>query len=298
MWVTDLRARLRNSLLRVREFLANYSRGTLLGLFVGAAIVSILFIIAIFAPFLSPYSPTEISFAPMLPPNEINLLGTDTLGRDVLSRAFWGGRASLTFSLLAMIIAMSAGIPMGAASGYIGGTLDRAAASAMDAFYAFPHYIMALLIAVMLGREPMNVALAVGIAYVPYFFRIVRSITLTLKERDFVYDTRSIGASSWYIIYHHILPYTVSSILVFFSMAVSRSIVVLAGLGFLGLGIQPPTPEWGTDMRWGRDIFLMGSWWVLVAPGIMIFLAVVGFSLLGEGLDSVFRERKGGRYAA
>jgi peptide/nickel transport system permease protein len=282
----------------LREFLAKYSKRTLATLFVGAGIVFLLFFLAIFAPLISPYSPLELSFDPMQPPNQENPMGTDSLGRDIFSRVCWGGRASLASSLLAMLIALAVGIPLGAASGYVGGKSDRVLASAVDAFYAFPHYVMALMVTVALGREFWNIAIAVGVAYIPYFFRIVRSVTLSIKERVFIEEEKSIGASGLYILYHHILPYSITSIIVFFSMAVSRSIILLAGLGFLGLGIQPPTPEWGTDMRWGRDIFLLGKWWAVVSPGVMILLAVVGFNLLSEGLNSIFQEREGGRFAA
>lgn len=282
---------------RLHTFLAKYSRTTLATLFTGLGIVLLLFILAIFAPLISPYSPYELSFDPMLPPNEKNPMGTDALGRDIFTRICWGGRASLSSSLLAMLIALSIGIPLGATSGYIGGKSDRVVASAVDAFYAFPHYVTALMVTVALGRASLNIALAVGVAYIPYFFRIVRSVTMSIKERAFIEEEKSLGASGFFIVYHHIIPYSLTSIIVFFSMAVSRSIVLLAGLGFLGLGIQPPTPEWGTDMRWGRDIFLLGKWWAVVAPGIMIFLAVVGFYLLSEGLNNIFQEREGGRFA-
>jgi peptide/nickel transport system permease protein len=197
---------------------------------------------------------------------------------------------------MAMMIATAVGIPSGALSGYFGGKLDQLIAATMDSFYAFPHYITALLITIFLGRDPTKIALAVGVAYIPYFFRIVRSVTLSIKERAFIEEERVIGASSLFIVRHHILPYTVSSIIVFFSMSISRSILLIAGLGFLGLGIQPPTPEWGTDMRFARDQFLLGKWWTILPPGLMVFMAVLGFSLLGDGLNSIFQERKGGRF--
>jgi len=282
---------------RLRKFLAAHSKPALLTFFIGLAIVIMLVFMAIFAPLISPYNPIKGVSEPMESPNGNHPWGTDTLGRDVLSRTIWGGRASIMVALIAMLVSLGVGSPLGAISGYLGGKLDRVFVIAMDTFYAFPTHIMALMIAIMLSPEAMNIAIAVGAAHMPRYFRVVRSISLSIRERLFIEAEKSLGASSSFIILHHILPYTISSITVLMSLGIAHSILTVAGLGFLGIGVQPPTPEWGTDMRWGRDIFLIGKWWAVVYPGFMIFLTVMGFNLLSEGLNAIFQERGGGRYA-
>lgn len=266
--------------------------------FVGAGIVIALVLTAFLAPFLSKYPPNEIGQGMMETPSPEHPFGTDTLGRDIFSRTLWGGRSSLLVASVAMVTGLSIGTVVGCVSGFFGGKIDTLIVPAMDAFYAFPSYILALIMAIMLTPDAANIAFAVGISYIPQYFRVVRSITLSLKEKMFIEAERSIGASNFFIIRHHILPYTISSLTVLVSMGVADSILAVSGLGFLGIGIQPPTPEWGTDMRWGRDIFLIGKWWVLLYPGIMILLAVIGFNLLSEGLNTLFQERGAGRFAA
>jgi len=218
-------------------------------------------------------------------------MGTDTLGRDVLSRVLWGGRASLAVAIIATLLSMGVGSPLGALSGYFGGKLDTVLTSVMDTLYCFPCYILALLIAVILGPEATNISIAVGISYIPEYFRVVRSIALNIKEKTFIEAEKVLGASHFRIVFIHIMPYTLSSISVMVSMGVADSILAVAGLGFLGLGVRPPTPEWGTDMRWGRDVFLTGSWWISLFPGIFVFLSVLGFNLLSEGINSLLKER-------
>jgi peptide/nickel transport system permease protein len=257
----------------------------------GITIVFALVFIAIFASFLAPHSPLKIGDVLAEPPSDEHPLGTDMLGRDVMSRVFYGGRASLTVALISTMISLVVGSTLGATSGYFGGKLDRATSLTMDALYAFPSYIMALMIALMLGPTAQNIAVAVGASYSPEYFRVVRSITLSLKEKMFIEAERAVGVSSLGIISRHILPYTLTSLTVLVSMSVADSIVAVAGLGFLGLGIQPPTPEWGTDVRLGRSVFLTGSWWISLFPGMMIFLATVGFNLLGEGINAIIKEK-------
>jgi len=276
---------------KVRQFLAEHSKLSLVTFFLGGSIVSFVILTAIFASIISPYSPNRIVGPQLAPPSSQFIMGTDILGRDVLSRVLWGGRASLTVAIIATLLSMGIGSPFGALSGYFGGKLDTALTSVMDTLYCFPCYILALLIAVILGPEATNISVAVGISYIPEYFRVVRSIALNIKEKTFIEAEKVLGASHSRIVFIHIMPYTLSSISVMVSMGVADSILAVAGLGFLGLGVRPPTPEWGTDMRWGRGVFLTGSWWVSLFPGIFVFLSVLGFNLLSEGINSILKER-------
>jgi len=282
---------------RFRKFLAQHQKSTVLTFFIGSLIVLTIIFMAVLAPIISPYDPLELGVRAFKPPDEKNPLGTDTVGRDVLSRTIWGSRASLMVAFISILISITIGSLLGSMVGYVGGTLDRMITSVVDALYAFPTYIFALMIVVILGPQVLNIAMAVGVSFIPQYYRVVRSIVLSIKERLFIESEKALGASSLYIVRQHILPYAISSIIVLMSMGIADSILTVAGLGFLGIGIQPPTPEWGTDMRFGRDVFLIGGWWVSVAPGIMIFLSVMGFNLFGEGLNALFQER-GGQYGA
>lgn len=283
---------------RLENFLAEHRKLSLAMLFSGTAMVITLTFLAAFAPYVTRYSPIEIGSTLLGPPNSDHILGTDALGRDIFSRVCYGGRASLSVAFVAMIISITVGSFLGAAGGYIGGKLDRVVAVFMDAAYAFPTYIMAFMIAIVLGPDAINLSFAVAIAGIPGYFRIVRSIALSIKERTFIEAEVIIGAPTKYIVIHHILPYAISSIIVLMSMGVADAILAISGLGFLGIGIQPPSPEWGTDLRWGREVLLNGQWWPTVFPSIAIFLAVFGFNMLGEGLSAIFREQAGGRFAA
>jgi len=221
------------------------------------------------------------------PPSKEHLMGTDSLGRDIFSRILYGGRTSISIALLSVFLSFIVGTPLGSISGFIGGKLDRILSIIMDSLYAFPVIILALLIATMLGPGISNTSIAIAAASVPSYYRVIRSITLSLKERTFIEAEKSMGASDRYIILHHILPHSMSEIIVLMTFGMADAILSVAGLGFIGLGIPPPTPEWGTDLSGGREVLLVGAWWVTTFPGLIIFATILGFNLLGEGLPKI-----------
>lgn len=280
-----------------RKFVAKHTTSTLGTFFAGLTIVTVILVLILLAPIISPYSPIEISGEEAkLPPSLNHPMGTDVLGRDVFSRVLMGGRTSMMVAVISVTIALLIGVPIGAISAYLGGRVDQTLTMIMDTFYAFPVYITALMISIFLDPTALNLAIAVGTAYIPQHFRIVRSITLSIREKMFIEAEKSLGAGGRHIVLHHILPFTISSLTVLVSMGVADSILTVSGLGFLGIGIRPPHPEWGTDLRYGRDYFLAptGGWWMAFFPGMAIFFAVVGFNLLSEGLNQIFQERGGG----
>jgi peptide/nickel transport system permease protein len=280
-----------------RKFVSRHAKSSLGTFFAGLTIVAAILTIVFLAPLIAPYSPVKIVPTEVkLPPSSSHWMGTDYLGRDVFSRVIMGGRTSMMVAVIAVSVSLVVGVPLGAISAYLGGKSDKTLTMIMDTFYAFPVYITALMLSIVLAPTARNISIAIGTAYIPQYFRIVRSITLSLREKMFIEAERSLGAGGGYIVFHHILPYTISSLTVLMSMGVADSILTVAGLGFLGIGIRPPTPEWGTDLRYGRDYFLVptGGWWMAFFPGMAIFFAVVGFNLLSEGMNQLFQERGGG----
>jgi peptide/nickel transport system permease protein len=258
--------------------------------FVGIVIVASIIFCAVFADFLSPFNPYEIhADAVNMPPGSFPyILGTDALGRDVLSRAFYGARISLLIGLAAVTIATVIGATLGVLMGYFGGAIDRLVTLPMDALYSFPAFLTVLLIVTTLGGGLMFTAIAVAIGLLPKFYRTIRSSSISLKEEEFVEAEKSLGASDFYIIFKHIYPLCISVLVVVFTVSVATSILSIAGLGFLGLGVAAPIPEWGTDLNAGRPYILSGVWWTTMVPATLIFLTVFGFNLVGEGLNKIF----------
>jgi len=258
----------------------------------GGIIISFLLFLTLFAEFVAPYNAYQRLFPEMLPPSGVNLMGTDALGRDVLSRVLVGTRNSLTVAFLAVSISLLVGMSLGALSGYWAGKVDRVLLLVMDALYAFPSMITGVIVSVMLGPGLVNTSLAIVVPLIGPYYRIVRSITLSIKQMTFIEAERSLGASKLYIVSRHIAPFFASNLFVLISMSAARAILTVASLGFLGLGVPPPTAEWGTDLNMGRMFIPRGVWWTTVFPGIFIFLAVMGFNLLSEGLNEVYRVEK------
>jgi peptide/nickel transport system permease protein len=223
--------------------------------------------------------------------DDVFILGTDHLGRDVLSRIIWGAQIVLVIAFSSAIIALLLGVPLGLAAGFRGGAFDRVVSLLMDSLYSFPGLILAIAIAAMLGPGIVNITLAIAILYVPTYFRIVRGQVLSIKEELYVEAARSLGAKRWEIQFKYILPNVIPSIVVIFSVNVADAILTEAGLSFLGLGLPPDTPDWGLDLSRGPEFLPSGYWWVITFPGLMITLVSLGFSMLGEGLTEILNPR-------
>ena len=247
----------------------------------------ILSIFVVFGPYITPRDPFQFTEDTLSPPSSQYLMGTDNLGRDLLSRLIYGARYSLGISLVAVGLSTVIGLVLGSMSGYFGGNLDRIMMLFMDAMYIFPSFIYMLIMVVVLGPGIWQTALAISIGRIPYNYRLIRSLTISVKERGFIEAERVLGADSWYIIRNHIIPYYTSILFVTFSLGMASGTLAISGLGFLGLGIPPPTPEWGTELAGGRMFLLSGSWWLVIFPGLFVLIAMFGFNLLSEGLDNI-----------
>ncbi|ASA77928.1 ABC transporter permease [Thermococcus sp. 5-4] len=251
----------------------------------GIIIVLIVVIMAIFAPWIAPYDPTQSSDDVFAPPSWDHLMGTNRLGQDMFSRIVWGSRVVLYVVFIATLLSMAIGIPLGLLSGYHGGKIDRTLSVIMDSIYAFPALILAMVIAVVLGPSPINTAIAISFVYVPTYFRMVRGQTLSFTGQLFVEAAHAIGARDKEVMFKYILPNLAPTILVVFTLSVADAILTEAGLSFLGLSVTPPTPDWGYDLRVGQPFLLDGYWWLVFFPGIMIMLLAMAFALIGEALS-------------
>jgi len=264
--------------------------------FIGAAILVFFLFLAVFSPQIAPYNPTERVGRPLQAPNSEFFFGTDNLGRDILSRVIYGARIALTIAFLAVVIAAAIGIPLGLISGYIGGVFDRILTLIMDAIYSFPGLILAIAIAAVLGPGIVNIALSIAVVYAPTYFRVIRNQVAGIKDELYVEAARALGARSPSILLRYILPNVLPSVVVVLSMNLADAIMTEAGLSFLGLGIAPPTPDWGYDLSSGQRFVLSRAWWAILFPGVSIITTVLGFSMFSEGLNEylnpTIRERR------
>ncbi len=252
----------------------------MLGLFI---IVS-LALLGIFAPFLTPYDPVKQDLTHvLLPPSRSHLLGTDHLGRDILARILYGTRLSLFIGFLAVGLGLLVGVPLGIISGYYGGWLDIVIQRFVDVMLAFPSFLLALSLVSLLGVGLTNVILAVGVSTIPSFIRLTRGSVLVIREQTYIEAAKAVGAHDSAILFRHILPNTLTPVIVQATLGLGVAILMASGLGFLGLGVQPPTPEWGAMLGEGRN-YIFSAPHVATFPGLAIFLAVLGFNLLGDGL--------------
>jgi peptide/nickel transport system permease protein len=257
----------------------------------GLGLTVLLVLVALFAPWLAPYRPDEIHPVDSLsPPSARYLLGTDDLGRDILSRVVFGARVSLMVAAIAIGIAALVGVPLGLAAGYAGGTLDSLLMRLMDALLAFPAILLAIALMAVLGPSLHNAMIAIGIIYVPAFARITRANVLSLREKEFVEAARALGAGSVYVATLVILPNCLSPLIVQGSLAVANAILVEAALSFLGLGVQPPDPSWGSMLAFGRSLLSQAPWYATF-PGIAIFVTVLSLNFLGDGLREALDPR-------
>jgi ABC-type dipeptide/oligopeptide/nickel transport system permease subunit len=266
---------------------------------VGFAIVLLFVFIAIFSPYLAPYDPNEIDLMGKLqPPSWEHLMGTDQYGRDMFSRVLYGTRYAFLEGFLIISISLSVGIALGLLSGYRGGLVDEVIMRAMDILLAFPYLVLAICIASAVMKpdggfffDPLiSAILAISITTIPSYARLVRSTVLSVKETEFVEAARADGASSARIAFIHILPNCLAPLIVQATMTIGTAVISASAMSFLGLGAQPPTPEWGALITSGRNL-LPDYWWCATFPGIAIFLFVMGFNLMGDGLRDVLDPR-------
>jgi peptide/nickel transport system permease protein len=258
---------------------------------VGAIIILFYVFIALFAPLLAPYDPYEIQLEnKLIPPSADHWMGTDDKGRDILSRILYGSRLSMGIGITAVIFGAFFGIIFGLIAGYYGKWIDSTIMRIMDILLAFPGILLALAIISALGPGLINVTIAVGAYSVPLFARIVRGSTLEVKRLEYIDAIRSLGANDATIIFKHILPNILSPIIVQGTLRLATVILSAAGLSFLGLGAQPPSPEWGTMLSAGRD-FLFSAPYIAIFPGLAISILVLGFNIFGDGLRDAFDPR-------
>lgn len=251
---------------------------------VGVAILVVFGLLAIFAPLLTPYDPTNQNLEDAFQgPSLAHPLGTDGLGRDILARIMYGGRYTLMIGVLAVGLATLIGVPLGLISGYFGRWSDMVIQRVADIMLAFNSFLLALALVAVLGVGLRSVIIAAGIGVTPQFIRLARGIALSLREEVYVEAAQAFGASRMTILRRHLLRNALTPIIVFATLNIGLTILVAAGLGFLGLGVQPPTPEWGTMLGEGREYIFHASY-VSTFPGLAVFLAVLGFNLAGDGL--------------
>ena len=272
----------RTSLRKFRTFARN--KGALIGVF----ILLVLAVAAIFAPLLTPYDPTmqDLSSA-FLPPSAAHPFGTDDLGQDILARIMYGGRYTLAIGVVAVSIAAIVGVPLGLVSGYVGGATDMVIQRITDILLSFNPFLLALVLVAVFGVGIGTVTIAAGVGVIPQFIRLARGQALSLREEVYVEAAVAFGESSTAILFRHVLRNALTPLIVYATLNVGVTILVASGLGFLGLGVQPPTSEWGTMLGMARSFIFKASY-QLTFPGLAIFLAVLSFNLVGDGLRDAF----------
>ncbi len=285
-----LQARLGRAYVTWRRFTAN--KLAVLGMLIILALV----LVAVFAPALAPHSPYvgDLAGKRLLPPGPEHWLGTDDQGRDILSRLIYGSRLTLQVVLLVAIIAAPIGLLVGTVAGYAGGWVDAVLMLITDIFLAFPKLVLALAFVAALGPGIGNAIIAIAITSWPPYARIARAETLTVRNSDYISAVRLMGASPWRIVLRHIMPLCISSLIVRVTLDMAGIILTAAGLGFLGLGAQPPLPEWGAMIASGRR-FILDQWWVAAMPGFAILIVSLGFNLLGDGLRDALDPKGSGQ---
>jgi peptide/nickel transport system permease protein len=264
----------------------------MIGLFISLTLI----FMSIFAPLLAPYDPIVQSLPDrLLPPlTPGHWMGTDDFGRDIYSRLLYGSRITLYIVMLVILTAPVVGLIIGTVAGYFGGWVDAVLMRITDIFLAFPKLILALALVAVLGPGMVNAVLAIAITSWPPYARVARAETLTVRNSDYIAATRLQGASALRLIWGHVMPMCLPSVIIRVTLDMAGVILTAAGLGFLGLGVQPPLPEWGLMISAGRK-FLFEQWWVATMPGLAIFIVSLGFNLLGDGLRDVLDPRSAGK---
>jgi peptide/nickel transport system permease protein len=255
---------------------------------IGGLLVGLVLAAAIFAPWIAPYSPLEFDVVEMLqPPSAAHWLGTDELGRDVLSRAIYAARISMQVALLAVTVGLVGGTLIGTIAAYFGGWVDAILMRTMDLLFSFPAILLAVVLMASLGNSVWNAMIAIGLVFIPGFSRLARASTQSVLRQQYVEAARTIGMSDVRIIFREILPNIVAPLLVEAAVAFAYAVLLESALSFLGLGAQPPDPSWGNMLSTGRGFMAQAPWLSLV-PGMAMFICVLGFNLLGDGLRDVF----------
>jgi peptide/nickel transport system permease protein len=262
------------------------------GAIVGLVIILLFLAFAIFAPLLTPYDPIQQSWTSVRkPPSTSHWFGTDDVGRDILSRVIFGTRASLMAGVISVAIALSIGVPLGLMAGYLGGFVDGLISRFTDAMLACPFLILAIALAAFLGPSLGNAMIAIGVTTTPIFVRLTRGQVMAVKVEDYVEAARAIGNPRWRIALVHILPNIMPALLVQATLSIAAAIIAEAALSFLGLGQQPPAPSWGSMLN-SAQRFLVNAPWMAVWPGLAIFLTVLSFNLVGDGLRDALDPRE------
>jgi peptide/nickel transport system permease protein len=258
---------------------------------VGGMMVVFAIVVALVAPLVAPYDPLETSLGSSLQrPSRAHIMGTDELGRDLFSRILFGARISISVAVLAVAMGLVAGVPLGLVTGYLGGLIDSLGMRFVDVLLAFPRLLLALLVVAALGVGLQNTAIAVSLFSVPTFARVVRATALKVKEQDYVKAAQALGARHGWILTKHVLPNSLTPVIVLATTSIARAIIAVAALSFLGLGAKPPTPEWGMMMAEGRS-FLRRAPYLSFFPGLAITFVVLGFNFLGDGLRDALDPR-------
>jgi peptide/nickel transport system permease protein len=259
---------------------------------IGLGITLLLVVIAILAPIVSPHDPTLMGAGGSLEsPSAAHPFGTDKFGRDLFSRIVAGSRLTFFIGVLAVAISCTIGSSLGLLSGYFGGTVDSVIMRAVDVMFSFPDILIALSVVALLGPSLQNAVIAVGISAIPWYARVVRGTVMVEHEKQYFEAARSLGAGHGRLVLRHILPNSLPPILVLATLGFSTAILSAAALSFLGLGAQPPEPEWGLELALGRDL-MRQAWWIMTFPGIAIAVTVLGFNLLGDGMREALDPRQ------
>jgi len=275
--------------MRQREFWARLKRNRMA--MTGLALVLGLFVVSVFAPWLAPYDPNQIDLKQVLmPPSLAHYLGTDTLGRDVLSRIIYGSRVSLKVGFVAVGLATLIGLFIGALAGYYGGWVDSALMRLVDLMLCFPAFFLILAVIAVLEPSIWNIMAVIGLTSWMGVARLVRAEFLSLREREFVTAARALGAGDTRLILRHMLPNALAPVMVSATLGVAGAILTESALSFLGLGVQPPTPSWGNILTAGKDNIEI-AWWLSVFPGLAILVTVMSYNLLGEGIREAIDPR-------
>jgi dipeptide transport system permease protein len=272
----------------LREFWISFRAN--LGAVIGVSVVIVLLLLALFAPWIAPHPPHETNSAAFLKPpfwqeggSAQYLLGTDAIGRDILSRLIWGARLSLSIGLGVVAISVAAGIALGLIAGFARGVVEIAIMRLMDIVLTLPSLLLAIVIVAILGPGLVNAMLAVAVVLLPHYVRITRASVVSEVSKDYVTAARVSGAGTLRLMFIEVLPNCAAPLIVQASLGISTAILDAAALGFLGLGAQPPSPEWGTMLADARE-FVLRAWWVVTFPGLLILFAVLAFNLMGDGL--------------